>query len=114
MSCVYLVSNHIAHLSPLHLANLYVSTAKDRSDCESLANKLTNVKDLPTFCRQFAPVVQKLESKEASNAFDGMRPGSAASARAARSKGQEHHAQVQRRLTAGGTTGVRRFSKLDK
>jgi hypothetical protein len=85
--------------------------------CENLANKLTNVKDLPLFCRQYKPVVQKLQTKSTSNdvtAFEGMGAGEAAAAKAARVKGQEHHAQVQRRLTSGARTGVRRFSKLEK
>jgi hypothetical protein len=68
------------------------------------------MRDLPLFCRQYTPVVQKLQTKSANTAFDGMRPGEAAAAKAARVKGQEHHAQVQRRLT----TGARRFSKLEK
>ena len=40
------------------------------------------------------------------DAFEGMRAGSAAAARAARAKGQLSHAQVQRRLTQ-----TRSFSK---
>lgn len=70
------------------------------------------VKDLPEACKKYPTVVAKLESKEqaAADPFGGMGAGAAVKARSARSKGGEHHAQIQRRLTAQG----RRFSKLDK
>jgi hypothetical protein len=107
------------HFDPL--PPLEYLTAEDKVEsrlyCENLANKLTNVKDLPLFCRQYKPVVQKLQTKSNSvdaTAFEGMRPGEAAAAKAARVRGLEHHAQVQRRLTSGARTGVRRFSKLEK
>lgn len=72
-------------------------------------SKLHYVKDLPVSCQQYASVVQKLESKEqaANDPFHGMWGGAASKARMARSKGQEHHAQIQRRAT---NLGQRRFS----
>jgi hypothetical protein len=73
--------------------------------CERLAAKYSK-DELPTSCRDY---FQHQASPTSVDPFAGMRPGSAASARAHRSKGQEHHAQVQRRLTSSG----RRFSKLN-
>ena len=73
--------------------------------CQGIAAKLTSVKDLPASCKKYPEVVKTLQrrttgSKEdATIAFQGMRPGSAAAARSARAKGQEHHAQIQRRYT---------------
>ena len=77
-----------------------------------MANQLTKLDDLPRACHQYAPVVDKVKRNEAnaSDPFAGMWAGAASKARAARSKGQESHAQIQRRMTSQG----RRFSKLDK
>jgi hypothetical protein len=89
---------------------------KSRAYCENLAKQLANTsKELPPFCQQYHLRPRNTHSAHSEmDAFAGMRPGSAAQARVARSKGQESHAQIQRRLTNGGVLGTRRFSKLDK
>lgn len=84
--------------------NIY--TGPTKAYCESLAAKLKSQKDLPQACLAYFAIPD-----EHVDPFAGMRPGSAVSARATRAKGQEHHAQIQRRLT---TSGTRRFSKLEK
>lgn len=84
--------------------------ADERAYCEKLASQLNSVQDLPVSCRQYDSVLSKVQESE-SDPFVGMWPGAAAKARAARSKGQEHHAQFQRRIT---TRPTQRFAKLDK
>jgi hypothetical protein len=73
--------------------------------CERLAAKYSK-DELPSSCRDY---FQHQKGSGAVDPFAGMRPGAAAAARSHRSKGQEHHAQVQRRWTSSG----RRFSKLN-
>ena len=76
-----------------------------RQYCQGLAAKLVSVSDLPASCKKYPDVVKTLQRRttgsasDAAVAFEGMRAGSAASARAARAKGQEHYAQIQRRYT---------------
>ena len=85
----------------------FVPPVQTAAYCERLAAKYSK-DELPSSCRDY---FQHQSSPSASSVdpFAGMRPGAATSARAHRSKGQEHHAQVQRRLTSSG----RRFSKLN-
>jgi hypothetical protein len=59
---------------------------------------------LPAACNQFEEVkiaLQRKNSNKSSHAvaFQGMSPGEAAAAMAARDRGHLHHAQIQRRLT---------------
>mmetsp|Transcript_23221 Transcript_23221/g.22287 ORF Transcript_23221/g.22287 Transcript_23221/m.22287 type:complete len:118 (-) Transcript_23221:301-654(-) len=85
----------------------------ERLNCEALAEKLTSVKDLPRECLAYNAVVNSVlrRSKTSDNAiaFQGMQSGSATSAMAARGKGKESFAQIQRRYT-----NSRRFSKQEK
>eukprot|EP00562_Extubocellulus_spinifer_P003467 CAMPEP_0178488568 /NCGR_PEP_ID=MMETSP0696-20121128/9926_1 /TAXON_ID=265572 /ORGANISM="Extubocellulus spinifer, Strain CCMP396" /LENGTH=113 /DNA_ID=CAMNT_0020116339 /DNA_START=107 /DNA_END=448 /DNA_ORIENTATION=- len=84
--------------------------------CLKIAQKIQNKSDtiMPFECLKHGDVLKSLlspnknaqDSPALSDAFEGMRAGSAASARAARAKGQLNHAQVQRRLTQ-----TRSFSK---
>lgn len=88
---------------------------QSRDYCQGLANKLASMSDLPKSCRKYPDIVKTLERRttgkkeDAALAFEGMSPGEAAQARAARSKGQQHHAQIQRRYTQ-----TRRFTKQAK
>jgi hypothetical protein len=82
------------------------TTTMSRQYCQGLAAKLASVTDLPASCKKYPDVVKTLQRRtttgsasDATVAFQGMRAGSAAAARAARAKGQEHHAQIQRRYT---------------
>lgn len=86
---------------------MFTGDSCSKEYCERLVSKLYSVKDLPAGCQAYPAVVQRLESKEkaASDPFAGMAGG--AQARRARTKGMEHHAQIQRRLTS---LGQRRFS----
>lgn len=82
--------------------------------CQDVATKISSVKDLPASCKKYPEVMKTLMRRtttkdDATIAFQGMRPGSAAQARAARAKGQEHHAQIQRRYTR--TETARKNSK---
>eukprot|EP00544_Gedaniella_sp_CCMP2646_P003234 CAMPEP_0202506988 /NCGR_PEP_ID=MMETSP1361-20130828/51484_1 /ASSEMBLY_ACC=CAM_ASM_000849 /TAXON_ID=210615 /ORGANISM="Staurosira complex sp., Strain CCMP2646" /LENGTH=127 /DNA_ID=CAMNT_0049141079 /DNA_START=548 /DNA_END=931 /DNA_ORIENTATION=- len=93
--------------------NLYATSPSESTDddttslqyCQGLAAKLTSVKDLPTACKKYPEVVKTLQrqttggKEDSTIAFEGMRPGSAAEARRARSKGREHQAQITRRYT---------------
>jgi hypothetical protein len=89
---------------------LFFAPVQTAAYCERLAAKYSK-DELPSSCRDYFQNQASPSSSSATTVdpFAGMRPGSAASARAHRSKGQEHHAQVQRRLTSSG----RRFSKLN-
>lgn len=92
----------------------HFSDNKSQAYCEDLANKMSKLQDLPAYCRKYDDVVKKMESKQQKDAVDpfaGMRPGEAVRARAARTRGMESHAQIQRRHT---TRASRAFSKLDK
>jgi hypothetical protein len=80
--------------------------------CHALLNKV-HYPDLPlpAECEKFDDVkagLQRMNTNRAAHAiaFQGMHPGSAASAMAAREKGQLHHAQIQRRMTNGHPPSV--------
>lgn len=87
---------------------------KKKEYCESIAKKISDLSELPAICEQYEGVKQTIKNRKTLSAdpFAGM-PG-ANRARADRSHGIEHHAKIQRRVTSGATTGVRRFSKLEK
>jgi hypothetical protein len=86
---------------------------KKKEYCESIAKKIQDLSELPAICEQYEGVKATIKNRKTlSDPFAGM-PG-ANRARADRSHGIEHHAKIQRRVTSGATTGVRRFSKLDK
>ena len=81
------------------------TTTMSRQYCQGLAAKLASVTDLPASCKKYPDVVKTLQRRttgstsDSAVAFAGMRAGEGASARAARAKGQEYHAQIQRRYT---------------
>eukprot|EP00979_Chaetoceros_neogracilis_P006914 scaffold1406_cov284-Chaetoceros_neogracile.AAC.17 len=81
-----------------------IDQKKDYKTCKLLAQKLSNIKDLPKECFDHKDIVASFQrhptKSENSIAFEGM--GSSAAARA-------HHAQIQRRYT-----NTRRFTKQDK
>jgi len=93
----------------------------------SSENNDNNIRDnnktmyIPLTCRTLLEQQQQEQQALAASAaardntttdpFVGMRPGAAAAARSHRSKGQEYHAQVQRRFISG--LAGRRFSKLE-
>jgi hypothetical protein len=103
---------HLCYPLVSHVTTGDSSAAPTKDYCENLVSKLHYVKDLPVSCQQYASVVQTLQSKEqaANDPFHGMWGGAASKARMARSKGQEHHAQIQRRAT---NLGQRRFSNKE-
>lgn len=91
---------------------LYYSEGDDneRLNCKVLADKLVAVKDLPRECLAYNDVINSIlrRNTKTGNAFEGMQAGSAQSAKAARVKGKESYAQIQRRYT-----NSRRFTKKD-
>jgi hypothetical protein len=82
---------------------------KDYKTCKLIAQKISNIKDLPQECLEYKDIVAQFQRRptksENSIAFEGM-GSSAAAAANARSKGQENYAQIQRRFT-----NTRRFTK---
>ena len=89
------------------------SEENERLNCQALADRLVAVKDLPRECLAYNDVINSILRRNTKSdnaiAFQGMQPGSAQSAMAARGKGRESHAQIQRRYT-----NSRRFSKQEK
>jgi hypothetical protein len=72
--------------------------------CFAMLDKVCPDSPLPTACNQFDEVKIALQRKNSNRkshtiAFQGMSPGEATAAMAAREKGHLHHAQIQRRLT---------------
>mmetsp|Transcript_8292 Transcript_8292/g.15626 ORF Transcript_8292/g.15626 Transcript_8292/m.15626 type:complete len:115 (+) Transcript_8292:214-558(+) len=82
---------------------------KDYRACRMIAQKISNIKDLPQECFEHKDIVAQFQRRptksENSIAFEGMGSSAAAAAKA-RSKGQENYAQIQRRMT-----NTRRFTK---
>lgn len=74
-----------------------------------MAEKLSNIKDLPKECFEHKDIVARFQRRptksENSIAFEGMGSAGAAAA-SARQKGHENYAQIQRRYT-----NRRRFTK---
>lgn len=101
---------------PLRLVRIFLTNpfSSDQQEyCERLAEKIKTISDLPSSCKNFDSVKAVLQKrKTVTDPFAGMR--GATQARADRTRGQEHHAKIQRRLTTGGTTGTERFGKLEK
>jgi hypothetical protein len=72
--------------------------------CFDILDKVSYDNPLPRECEQFHDVKLALQRKNSNReahaiAFQGMSPGEAAAAMAARERGHLHHAQIQRRLT---------------
>lgn len=72
--------------------------------CFSMLDKVCPDSPLPTECKKYEEVVVALQRRNSDRsahaiAFQGMHPGEAAAAAAARERGHLHHAQIQRRLT---------------
>jgi hypothetical protein len=81
-------------------------TPYTKKACFALLDKVCPDSPLPNDCKQFDDVVVALQRKNSNRdsqaiAFAGMPAGEAASAMAARDRGQLHHAQIQRRMTTG-------------
>mmetsp|Transcript_26126 Transcript_26126/g.38680 ORF Transcript_26126/g.38680 Transcript_26126/m.38680 type:complete len:121 (+) Transcript_26126:46-408(+) len=74
-----------------------------KPDCGKLAETLKHSFQLPTECLQQKDVLLVLQRKNSQSdhavAFQGMSPGEAQAAMAARDRGKLHHAQIQRRFT---------------
>jgi len=75
----------------------------DREHCLMLLKTAMKSADVPVSCLAYKDIQQTLKRKDSKHeyavAFEGMSPGDAAAAMAARDKGMLHHAQVQRRMT---------------
>ena len=69
-----------------------------QQQCMALLDKVTKENPLPVECESYTEVKAALQRRK-TDPFAGMSPGEAAAAKAAREKGQLHHAQIQRRLT---------------
>lgn len=72
--------------------------------CFAMLEKVCPDSPLPPECAKFEEVKVALKRKNSNKAnhaiaFQGMNPGEAAAAAAARERGHLHHAQIQRRLT---------------
>ena len=81
------------------------SPSHTRKTCLALLSQVTPSCPLPDECSAFADVKAALQRKNSNKhdqaiAFQGMNPGEAAAAMAARDRGHLHHAQIQRRLTS--------------
>ena len=80
-----------------------INQVPHRDFCLQLVNKIKNASDLPISCLAHLDVKAELQRKNSKHdyaiAFEGMPPGEAAAAMAARDKGMMHHAQIQRRMT---------------
>jgi hypothetical protein len=79
--------------------------------CLAMLKKVCPDSPLPAQCKEYHDVQIALQRKNSNKsdhaiAFQGMAPGEAASAMAARERGELSHAQIQRRLT---TTGKKRL-----
>jgi hypothetical protein len=82
----------------------YPTSPVTEKQCFAMISKACPDSPLPAACNQFEEVKIMLQRKNSDRsshaiAFQGMSPGEAASAMAAREKGHLHHAQIQRRLT---------------
>ena len=80
------------------------SSPYTRKACFDILDKVTHDSPLPPQCDQFQDVKVALQRKNSNRsshaiAFQGMSPGEAAAAMAAREHGMLNHAQIQRRLT---------------
>jgi hypothetical protein len=88
---------------------IFPDKKKDYRACQLIAQKISNIKDLPQECFEHRDIVARFQRRptksENSIAFEGMGSSAAAAAKA-RSKGQENYAQIQRRFT-----NSRRFTK---
>ena len=72
--------------------------------CQQLVKKVTPTSPLPTECQKYPNVLKSLKRRDSNKsdhakAFQGMSPHEMSAAMAARERGHEHHAQIQRRLT---------------
>jgi hypothetical protein len=84
-----------------HHHNIFQYGTDQQAYCERLAESIKTVSDLPSACKNFDSVKAVLQKrKTVTDPFAGMK--GATQARADRTRGQEHHAQIQRRLTTGG------------
>jgi len=83
--------------------NFVFSEEITRKYCLKLANKVKSVAELPAVCGRFMGELGQLKTRDTRSAntiaFEGMSPTDANKARAARAKGVETHAQIQRRTT---------------
>ena len=75
-----------------------------RSYCEAIAQKITLVNKVPNECKDFSSVMAIIRRREETQsnharAFEGMTPGEAQAAMAAREKGHLNPMQIQRRMT---------------
>ena len=80
------------------------SSPMSQKACMALLDKVCPDNPLPAECQKYQEVKVALQRKNSNRhshakAFEGMSPGEAAAAMAARERGHLHHAQVQRRLT---------------
>ncbi|GFH54226.1 hypothetical protein CTEN210_10701 [Chaetoceros tenuissimus] len=77
---------------------------KDYKQCKILANKISNVKDLPNECFEYKDIVASFQRKPTKSdtaiAFEGMGAG----------KASQNYAQIQRRYT----NSHRQFTKEKK
>ena len=73
--------------------------------CLTMLDKVCPDFPLPASCKQFDQIVVALERRNSNKsnhaiAFQGMSPGEASNAMAARERGSLSHAQIQRRMTS--------------
>lgn len=80
------------------------SSPEIRKSCFDILDKVCPDSPLPKQCKGYEDVAVALQRKNSDRnnhniAFQGMNPGEAAMAAAARQRGGLHHAQIQRRMT---------------
>lgn len=94
----------IVILTPSTLIPLSTDKKKDYKQCKILANKISNVKDLPNECFEYKDIVASFQRKPTKSdtaiAFEGMGAG----------KASQNYAQIQRRYT----NSHRQFTKEKK
>lgn len=94
--------------SPTTTATTPPNTPPSRRECFDMLNKVCPDSPLPKECDIYSDVTmanvqrRNTDPHNQNIAFAGMNAGEANAARAARDRGFLHHAQVQRRMTAGG------------
>eukprot|EP00538_Stauroneis_constricta_P001390 CAMPEP_0119571572 /NCGR_PEP_ID=MMETSP1352-20130426/44189_1 /TAXON_ID=265584 /ORGANISM="Stauroneis constricta, Strain CCMP1120" /LENGTH=105 /DNA_ID=CAMNT_0007621255 /DNA_START=790 /DNA_END=1107 /DNA_ORIENTATION=+ len=83
------------------------SKPMDLASCQNIAATLKDLSELPSQCKLYPAVVNKVkqnkEDQAMAVAFAGMQPGAAVQARRSRVTGYESPAKIKRRLTSSGT-----------
>mmetsp|Transcript_10749 Transcript_10749/g.15676 ORF Transcript_10749/g.15676 Transcript_10749/m.15676 type:complete len:94 (-) Transcript_10749:399-680(-) len=75
-----------------------------RKHCEALLDTIAHDRDVPKECKEYSAVLAVLLKRDSNRsddaiAFEGMHPGEALAAKAARERGHLNPSQIQRRMT---------------